>query len=158
MVNGLNPRVDVGHPGFERLPVRRSCSDVLELAGDFPARALELIELVGQFPTLRSESFVNRARARRATRGRNRRTDDGWRRCGWCGWSWFLDQSVLTVSSVVGPTRNLRFQRRNFFKGSWSCYRSQRQREFPVRCESGACGVAGVTVGVSAIMVLFTPR
>src|SRR5258707_13970054 len=123
MVNGRNPRVDVGHPGFQRLPVWRSGRDVLELTGDFPARALELIELVGQFPTLRSESFVNRARARRATRGRNRRTDDGWRRCGWCRWNLLLAQSVLTVSAVGWPTPYLRFQRRDFFQWSLYCHR-----------------------------------
>src|SRR5258706_15189113 len=105
MVNGLNPRVDVGHPGFERLPVRRSCSDVLELAGDFPARALELIEQVGQFPTQRSESFVNRARARRATRDRNRRTDDGWRRCVWYAWDLVYSQSRAPDFFADGPNR-----------------------------------------------------
>jgi len=146
MVNGRNPRVDIGHSGFERLPVRRSGRDVLELTGDFPARALEIIELVGQFPALRSESFVNRACARCATRGRNRRGND-WSRC-WsrCGWRWLLDQSVLKVSSVAGPTRNLRFQPVIFFKGSSPRHRSRRQREFHVRCKSGARGPVGLEV------------
>jgi hypothetical protein len=76
---------------------------------------LEIIELVGQFPTLSSESFVNRARTGCATRARNRRREDDWSRCGWGGWSLILNQSVLMVSSVAGPTRNLRLLWGNFF-------------------------------------------
>ena len=139
MVNGRDPRIDVGHPCCKRCPVRRPCRDVLELTSNCLTCAFELIELVRQFLTLRSESFVNRVRARRAAPGRNRRSEDDWSRC-WsrCGWRWLLDQSVLKVSSVAGPTRNLRLQPRIFFKGSSPRHRSRRQREFPVRCKSDA--------------------
>lgn len=67
LVDAFNSRIDVGQMALERLSFW-SDGHVFELAGDVTARALKLLELVGQLSTLRSESFVNGARARRTAR------------------------------------------------------------------------------------------